>query len=132
LTEEKTAASFGVISGKQAAGLSASSYFPYHSLRQEDQVVTDLETLSARKLQEVIARRNKRWGETLDATIAAGMGDARYSDMVEYAKGSSLLARTRLARDYLNASLDYTAAHDELDARKRYHGSDKPIKRSPR
>ncbi|MGF7008126.1 hypothetical protein [Aminobacter sp. BE322] len=94
--------------------------------------MTDLTTLSAKKLHELITRRNARWAEVLDATIAAGMGQMRFADIVELAKGSSLLSKANLARDYLNARLDVKAAWDELDARKAYHGSDKPIKREGR
>lgn len=91
--------------------------------------MSDLSTLSAKKLRAVIARREAHWSTVLDATIAAGLGQARFSDMVEFAKGSALLTRTKLAIDYLNARRDIQVAWDELDARKRWHGSDKPIKR---
>lgn len=90
--------------------------------------MADLATLSAKKLHEVIARCDARWSEMLDATIRAGMGDYRHSDMVETAKGSSLLSKTSLARDYLNARHDWKVAHDELDRRRTFHGSDRPIK----
>lgn len=92
--------------------------------------MSDLSTLSAKKLHEVIARRNAHWKATLDATIAAGMGEMRYSEIVELAKGSSLVGKTQLALNYLNARRDWIAAEDELEARKAYHGSDKPIKRA--
>lgn len=91
--------------------------------------MSDLETLSAPKLRAVIERCKSRWDEVLDATIAAGMGNLRHADLVELAKGSSLLSKTVLARDYLNARQDWAVAMNELDARKDYHGSDKPIKR---
>lgn len=91
--------------------------------------MSDLETLSAKKLHAVIQKRHARWSEVLDATIAAGMGDMRFSDIVELAKGDPLLPKVRLARDYLNARHDWAVANDELDARRRYHGGDKPIKR---
>jgi formamidopyrimidine-DNA glycosylase len=91
--------------------------------------MSDLEKLSAKKLHDVIARRNAHWSAILDQTIVAGLGNARFSDMVELAKGSSLLDRTNIARDYLNAHRDWKAALDELDRRKAYHGGDKPIKR---
>lgn len=91
--------------------------------------MSDLSTLSAKKLHEVIARRSAHWKATLDATIAAGMGEMRHSEIVELAKGSSLLNKTQLALNYLNARRDYHIALDELDARKAYHGGDKPIKR---
>lgn len=91
--------------------------------------MSDLATLSAKKLREVIARRDSRWQAVLDQTIAAGMGDVRFYEMVELAKGSSLLNRANLARDYLNAHRDWKVAKDELDRRAEYHGSDKPIRR---
>ena len=97
--------------------------------REGAPAMSDLETLSAKKLYEVIKRREARWSATLDATIAAGLGNARFSDMVEFAKGSTLLGRTKIARDYLNAHRDVQLAYAEMDARKRWHGSDKPIKR---
>jgi hypothetical protein len=94
-----------------------------------DAVLSDLSTLSAPKLHAVIAKRDTHWKATLDRTIAAGMGDMRFSDIVELAKGSSLVGKTLLARDYLNARHDWRVAMDELDARRTYHGGDKPIKR---
>jgi hypothetical protein len=92
--------------------------------------MSDLAKLSAKKLHAVIAKRDAHWKATLDATIAAGMGQMRYSEIVELAKGSRLLRKVQLANDYLNARHDWKVAIDELDARKDYHGSDKPIKRA--
>lgn len=97
--------------------------------REGAPAMSNLETLSAKKLHEVIKRRDARWREMLDATIAAGLGNARFSDMVEFAKGSTLLGRTKIARDYLSAHHDWKVAMDEIDRRKAYHGSDKPIPR---
>ena len=91
--------------------------------------MSDLATLSGPNLQALLERRNTHWKATLDRTIAAGMGEMRFSDIVELAKGSALLSRTQLALDYLNARRDWKVAQDELDARRDYHGSDKPIKR---
>lgn len=91
--------------------------------------MSDLATLSAPKLRAVIAKRDARWREMLDATLRAGMNDLRHSDLVELAKGSSLSGKTLIARDYLNARHDWKVAMDELDARKEFHGSDRPIKR---
>lgn len=91
--------------------------------------MSDYAKLSAPKLHKVIAARYARYTETLDATLRAGMGDLRHSDLVELAKGSSLLVKSNLARDYLNARHDWKVVADELDARRDYHGSDKPIKR---
>lgn len=91
--------------------------------------MSDLSTLSAKKLHEVIARRDAHWTKTLDATIAAGMGQMRFSEIVEFAKGSDLLPKVQLARDYLNARHDWKVARDELDYRMSYQGNDKPVKR---
>ncbi len=92
-------------------------------------MATDYSKLSAKKLHEVIAKREARWREMLDAVIEAGWGDLHYSDIVEKAKASSLLDSKKLALDYLNARRDIDLVRNELDARKRWHGSDKPIKR---
>ena len=92
--------------------------------------MSDLEKLSGKKLREVIARRDARWSEVLDRTLAAGMGQMRHSDMVEAAKGSSLSSRAVLAREYLNARHDWKIARDELDRRMDYQGSDKPIRKA--
>ena len=89
----------------------------------------NLETLSAKKLHETIKRLDARWSETLDATIKAGMGNFTHTQMVECAGKSSLITRACLARDYLNARRDWVAAQAELDRRKAYHGSDRPIPR---
>ncbi len=91
--------------------------------------MANLETMSARKLAEEIARRKAVWSARLDDTIAAGMGDMRHSDMVEYSKGSSLRSRVVTARNYIAATAALREAEAELDRRKQWHGSDKPIKR---
>jgi hypothetical protein len=94
----------------------------------EEIKMSDLETLSAKKLHTVISARNARWDEVLTHMIQAGLGHATFVQIVEISKGSSLLSRTVLARDYLNASHDWKVAMDELDRRRAYHGSDRPIK----
>lgn len=91
--------------------------------------MTDLAKLSAKRLHEVIASRDAIWTKMLNETIAAGMGQLRHSEIEQLAKGSSLLTKTRIARDYLSARQEWREALGELDARKAYHGSDKPIRR---
>ena len=88
-----------------------------------------LEKLSGPKLRAEIAKRSAEQSRLIDAAIAAGMGEMRHSDIVELAKGSSLLSKVLLAREYLAASEAFHAAHEEMAARKRYHGGDKPIRR---
>ena len=96
---------------------------------RRDQVL-DLATLPAKKLHAVIAKREAERGAALDATIAAGMGMMRHAEIEALACGSSLLANTHLAREYLRTRAEWLEAHAELDARKAYHGGDKPIKRA--
>lgn len=72
--------------------------------------MSDLAKLSAKRLHAAIALRDTHWKATLDRTIAAGMGQTTFREMVELAKGSSLLSRTQLALDYLNARHDWRVA----------------------
>lgn len=87
-----------------------------------------LSKLSAKKLREEIAKREKPMRELRDRVLAAGFGDARYSDLREFAKKSSLLSKVVLVREYLAAFDSVQEARDELAARERFHGSDKPIR----
>lgn len=89
----------------------------------------DITKLSAAKLHAHIAAANARHTRVLDAVIAHGMGSYTGAQMAEIAKGSSLLARTMLARELIEARDAYLSALNELDARRRWHGGDKPIKR---
>lgn len=87
----------------------------------------DLSKLSAKALHAEIHKRDMARCKALDATIRAGMGNMRHADIVELSKGSSLLSRVMLARDYLTTCAAWVEADDELMARKRWHGTDKPI-----
>lgn len=86
----------------------------------------DLTKLSAAKLHAVIAKREAAHSELLDETIAAGYGEIRHNDIVRMARED----KTPLLVKYLAASDAVSEAWFELDARQRYHGGDKPIKRS--
>lgn len=88
-----------------------------------------LEKLSAAKLHSEIAKRHAAYYAAVDAMIRNGYGDMRGSDIEAAAKGDSLLSITSLCREYLALRAAHNAALDELDARKRWHGGDKPIKR---
>lgn len=90
----------------------------------------DLTKISGPRLEAEIKRATTVRNMILDATIAAGMGEMRHSEIVELAKGSSLLSKVNLARRYVEACTEFHAAHEEMDARKRYHGGTKPIKRA--
>mgnify|MGYP001602931663 CR=1 FL=1 len=92
--------------------------------------MTAIEKLSGPKLHALIAKRDAACSAALDATIAAGMGMMKHSDIVALSTGSELVEKVRLAREYLMTRAEWANAHDELDARRRYQGSDKPIKRA--
>jgi hypothetical protein len=91
--------------------------------------MTDLTKLSGPKLHALIAKRDSERSAALDATIAAGMGLMRHSDIEALAAGSSLVGNSLLARTYLSTRAAWLDAVLELDARRAYHGGDKPIKR---
>lgn len=87
----------------------------------------DLSKLSANKLAAEITKRSGIALVACDATIAAGLGQIRFNDMVEMAKGDDKNAK--LARHYVDAQRAHTIAIHERDARRRYHGGDHPISR---
>lgn len=91
--------------------------------------VIDLSKMSAKKLHTLIAKREAERGAALDATIAAGMGMMRHNEIELLAKLSCPEYETEIARRYLATRAAWLEAVEELDARKRYHGGDKPIKR---
>lgn len=90
----------------------------------------DLAKLSAKKLQAEIAKRDAAHMWNVDAFIQSGRGYMTGEAIREAAKGSGLLILTQLARAWVKSSDARREAWDEEEARRRYHGSDKPIKRS--
>jgi hypothetical protein len=58
------------------------------------------------------------------------MGTMRHNEIELLAKLSCPPYETKIARDYIHAVVAWREATDELDARKQYHGGDKPIKRA--
>lgn len=90
----------------------------------------DLAKLSARKLHELIEARRIENSRLLNEVIAAGFGNWRGAELRDFAKKSSLLENVLLVRDHIAAADSYHEAADELDARRRWHGEDKPIRRA--
>lgn len=84
----------------------------------------NLPTLSAAKLLAELERRDAAHGALLDETIAAGYGDTRHNEIARLARaeGWPLLVEYMAAYDALSA------VRNELDSRRRWHGSDRPIK----
>ncbi len=90
----------------------------------------NLTKLSGPKLEALIARLDAERSTALAATIAAGMGQCRHYEIVDIASRSELFEKTRIARAYLQTHGAWLEAVEEMDARKRYHGGTKPIKRA--
>jgi hypothetical protein len=88
----------------------------------------NLSTLSGPKLKTRISVLDAEHSASTSRLIAAGLGSARGSDIETLAKGSSLLANVRLAREHMEICRRRNDAFCELAARERYHGSDKPIR----
>lgn len=86
----------------------------------------NLEKLSAAKLHAEIEKRREKDGAFLSALIAAGFHNHTGNQLDAMVRDGSA---TKLVTDARAASHAYYAALDELDARRRYHGGDKPIKR---
>lgn len=86
----------------------------------------DLTKLSANKLHAEIAKREAKHSALLRATIEAGYGNTRHNEIVATVKAGTA---ERVLVDYLAASDALELARYELDARRRYHGGDKPIRR---
>jgi hypothetical protein len=88
-----------------------------------------LETLSAAKLHALIAKRDAAHTVLTREFIARGLGHYRSADIRAAALDDASPAH-RLACDYVKADDALYAARSELEARRRYHGGDKPIRRA--
>lgn len=89
--------------------------------------MVNLETLSANKLEQEIEKRSERSNAALKAVINAGYGNHTGNQLralVEAGKADSVVIENVKAGD------SYLEAVNEQDRRRRYHGSDKPIKRA--
>jgi len=84
----------------------------------------DLTRLSARKLHDVIAKRDAAHSATLAETISAGYGNLTGAQVRERAKAGDYVCLRHVTA--LDAWLEAT---QELDARRRWHGEDKPIRK---
>lgn len=91
----------------------------------------NLQTLSAAKIESELAKRDAAHSIMLDRTIAAGMGQMRHTEIMELAKGDTLLSKVRLAKEYLASCDARRAVWDEIERREKYHGSRKPIRAKP-
>lgn len=86
----------------------------------------DITRLSARKLEELYAKRQATCSANCKALINAGRGMERGNEI--YAKGKALDADP-LSLEYAHCTDAVRIVIDEMNARKHWHGSLKPIKR---
>lgn len=86
----------------------------------------NLETLSASKLHALIEKREATNIALLDEVIAAGYGQTTMSEVRRLARDE----KAPLLVEYVAAMDSLDEARHELDARRRYHGGDKPIRRA--
>jgi hypothetical protein len=85
----------------------------------------NLETMSAAKLLAAIAKAEALETKASKALIAVGRGAETFFDTeARVAAGND-----PLGSDYLKAFRALHTLYDEQRARRRWHGSDKPIKR---
>jgi len=92
----------------------------------------NIETLSARKLNDLYNKRFRENADQCAVCIAAGMGNWTARDRDEALRGQLPATDEQLAicRDWLASSVAFMEACNELDRRKHYHGSHKPIRRA--
>jgi hypothetical protein len=81
--------------------------------------------LSARKLEELYAKRQAACSVNCTALISAGRGMERGNEI--YAKGAE--GADSLSIEYVKTSDAVRLVIDEMEARKRWHGTLSPIKR---
>jgi hypothetical protein len=85
----------------------------------------DIGSLSAAKLQKAIDAADKRCRTFVDAMIDSGRGH----ELMNETRANAAKGHDSLAIDYCDAMDDSAALEREKQARIRYHGSMKPIKR---
>jgi len=86
----------------------------------------DLSKLSARQIEGMYEKRQAACSANCTALINAGRGMERGNEI--YAKGKA--NADRLSIEYMVLTDRVQEVIREMEARKRYHGSLKPIKRS--
>lgn len=90
--------------------------------------MANLETMSANRLQIEIDKRGAKDREYLDLLIANGYGNTTGNTLDAMIRANNAPQLVINARKASHAYLD---ALNEQDRRRRYHGSEKPIKKKP-
>jgi hypothetical protein len=86
--------------------------------------MVDLSNVSQNMLRAMYDKRGDEWTDSLDQVIALGFGSVRFSDMEALARQGNAVAVA-----HLNVWRKLKEVTDEMDARQRWHGSMKPIRK---
>lgn len=86
--------------------------------------MVDLSNVSQNMLRAMYDKRGNEWTNSLNHVIALGFGNVRFSDMEALARQGDAVAVA-----HLNVWRKLKDVTDEMDARQRWHGSLKPIRK---
>lgn len=86
--------------------------------------MVDLSNVSQNMLRAMYDKRGDEWTNSLNHVIALGFGNVRFSDMEALARQGDAVAVA-----HLNVWRKLKDVTDEMDARQRWHGSLKPIRK---
>ena len=91
--------------------------------------MADLTKLSGPRLNALIAHLDLIDAKSIKTLIHAGMGSFTGAQVRAKAKQPCDFPDVRLCREHVANQDELNAARAELEARRRYHGGDKPIRR---
>ena len=86
--------------------------------------MADLTNVSENMLRAMYDKRGDEWTDSLERVIALGYGDVTFSDMEARARDGDAVAQAHMA--VWRKLKDVT---NEMDARQRWHGTLKPIRK---
>jgi hypothetical protein len=86
--------------------------------------MANLTNVSENLLRAMYDKRGDEWTDSLDQVIALGYGDVTFSDMEALARDGNADAIA-----HMSVWRKLKEVTDEMDARQRWHGSMKPIRK---
>ena len=86
--------------------------------------MVDFSNVSENMLRAMYDKRGDEWTDSLDQVIALGYGDVTFRDMEARARDGDVAAVA-----HLSVWRKLKEVTDEMDARQRWHGSIKPIRK---
>jgi hypothetical protein len=86
--------------------------------------MVNLTNVSENMLRAMYEKRGDEWTDSLDQVIALGYGDVTFRDMEALARDGNAVAIA-----HMNVWHKLKDVTNEMDARQRWHGSNKPIRK---